>query len=276
MQVPKLIGGDTPAAIVSVGLLTTTPFCWAGCAFCRLASPLPRTTLFRVPSGLTVDHLDQAPVDWNQVSEVRLRGGLSLKEPLEYWVHLLRILRKKFQGRLTAFSPVEIWQFHQLEGRTLRDIVGMLRWAGVDALGPGGSETWDPEIRSTWAPYRLSLDEWLQTAKAALLAGLSTSCAPIIAPGHLQMSWPNYLAPLVDLDLQHLELKPLKSETTRLSILGDAGLLESAAAVMAIRELRPDLPVLVRWDRENLDDAVEILGAAGAIGITVPTWEVTA
>lgn len=272
MRMPDLAADHKLAQVIPVGLLTTTRYCWAGCAFCRLAIPKPKWDLSRAPSGLGPDHL--SAISFDNVREVRVRGGLSLKEPFDYWIHLIRGLRKTYSGSITAFSPVEVWQYHQLEARPVRELVRLLRWAGADRLGPGGSETFDDTLREQWSPYRLTRAEWIQVAKVAREANLGISAAPIVLPGLTAGAWRDYLSPLIDLSIDHLEFKPLQSQGTRLAAMGDASLLEVSQAVYDIHGLVPDLPLYVRWHSPNLADASEILGAAGACALVVAQWEV--
>ncbi len=273
MRLPEL-SSQTDAKVIPLGLLTTTRYCWAGCAFCRLAIPLPHKPLSEAPAGLTWEQVQKSGVNFDQVAEVRIRGGLSLAEPFDYWIHFLRQLRPNVPGRLIGFSPVEIWQYHLTERRTLRELLRLLRWAGVDRLGPGGSETWDEERRQRWSPNRVTVAEWLSIAKAAHAVGLATTAAPMVMPGVSDMDWQGYLLPLQDLPPALLELKPLQSDGTRLSRLGNAGILETTHAVSAIHDLAPHLPLYVRWETGDCHDAQEILGAAGADGLTLPVWEV--
>jgi hypothetical protein len=274
MYVPDLIDDARPAAIASVGIITTTRYCWAGCAFCRLAQPLARVELRRAPPGLSLSALHDAAVDWSAVSEVRVRGGLSLREPFEYWLHLLRAVKALFPGRITAFSPVEVWQFHQLEDRTVREIVRQLRWAGVDALGPGGSEYWQEGLRLKWSPYRITPEDWLEVARLAVEAGLAISVGPLVDPDNLWPDWYSYWAPLGDLPIAQVELKPLNSENTRLSVLGNCTLIETVQAVHSLAQYRPNLPILVDWPGPESRDVAEVLGASGASAIRTTGWEI--
>ena len=273
MRLPEL-NPQTQATVIPIGLLTTTRYCWAGCAFCRWAIPAPHKPLSESPAGLAWDQVEKAHVDLSQVAEVRLRGGLSLAEPFDYWIHFLRKLRRKTQGKIIGFSPVEVWQFHLTEHRTLRELLGLLRWAGVDRLGPGGSETWNEERRQHWAPNRITVDEWLRVAETARVMGLATTAGPIVLPRMPKEAWGEYLSGLGDLSPDLMELKPLRSEGTRLSRMGNTGVLETAQAVDAIRQLDARLPLYVRWEGSDYRDAQEILGAVGADGLALPLWEV--
>lgn len=273
MVVPELMS-DTRAALLRRGTLTTAKYCWAGCAFCQLAVPLPKVPTHRAPAGLPRSALDHSAADWAGVDEVHVRGGLSVKEPFDYWVQFVRDVRSRTAARLSVFSPVEIFQFHTVERRSVRDLLRLLIWAGADALGPGGSESFDPAIREHWAPYRLTADEWVRVATAATAVDLPVSVAPIVSARHHIVDWPAYFSPLADVALERVLLKPLRTAQTRLSAYGETSILGIAQAVRAISEVFPKVPVAVHYAGTHLDDARLILGSFGAYSVLVDQWEV--
>lgn len=273
MQVPDL-SPQSAAPLIRVGTVTTSRYCWAGCAFCRLALPLPKVPAAMAPAGLSVIGLKTAAVDWSGADEVRVRGGLSLAEPFDYWLHIIRAIRAKVSGLLVVFSPVEIWQFHIMERRPLRDLLRLLIWAGADALGPGGSESWDAEQRKRWTPYRVTVEEWLMVARSATQVDLPVIAAPIVTPQDVDTDWAEYVAVLSDIPIFRVEVKPLVSDNTRLSVLGSAGPLETGLAVAAIREAIPGVRLVVDWNAHDAEDAQQLFGSFGADGLAVPMWEV--
>lgn len=264
---------DAAAPVLSLGLLTTTRYCWAGCAFCRLAKPVPDIPLSEAPAGLTVEQIDRAPVDWRSVQHLKLRGGLSLREPFDYWIHLVRDVKRRSSSPLTVFSPVEIWQYHIREKRSIRELLGLLKWAGADYLGPGGSETWNEDLRSQSSPYRMRVDEWVQVARTAEDVGLAYTAAMMVVPRMTESQWDDYVKGLQDLHPAYLELKPLMSGTTAWARHGDAHLLEVSSALRRMREVWPALSIYVREDLPS-PDAAEVLGASGASAVLVPGWEI--
>jgi hypothetical protein len=271
MQVPNLTS-SVRAALIQRGTLTTTRFCFAGCAFCRLAVPLPKVPANRAPAGLALQSIESG-LAWDDVDEVHMRGGLSLREPFDYWVQLVRRIREKTSARLVVFSPVEIFQFHTLERRTLRELLRLLKWAGADALGPGGSETFDDELRQHWAPYRLTADEWIRTAEVAAAVELPLHAAPIVTPKTTFEDWQRYCARLSAVPVERVVIKPLASEGTRLGSYGDTNIVLVADAVRVIKDHRPGLALGVHYSGGAVDDARLIFGSAGADSVLTDVWE---
>lgn len=274
MWIPQL-DPNSPLPIISVGRLTTTPYCWAGCAFCRLAQPLPKVQFADAPAGLSFEHVLKSGVDLTLVTQIRLRGGLSLHEPFDYWIHFLRRLRAQFTGQLVAFSPVEVWHYHLLERRSVRELLTLLQWAGADLLGPGGSESWSRELRARWTRHRIKPEEWFEVAESAHAVGLKFSMAPIVGAHLDDTGWREYLAVVRHYTPQQLEIKPLRSADTRWSAHDSAGILETAEAIHRLREALGSISLHVSWDEEPLEDAAEIFAAAGADALEICGWEVT-
>lgn len=274
MWVPEL-KPESAAPVVPVGLLTTSRHCWAGCSFCRLAVPLTKVPLSRAPQGLTWESVEAAGPQWERAEWVKIRGGLSTSQPFDYWIHLIRRIRDRYDGRLAAFSPIEIWQYHVVERRSLRDLLRLLKWAGSDLLGPGGSETWSPEWRTRWAPYRIEPNEWMRVAEVAQTVGLDFAVAPMIVPHMDSTDWEDYLAVLSHLQPAHIEVKPLQAKGTPWAALGDVGAVETWDVVRRIRDARPEAVIYVESPAGHPRDAAALLGSSGADGLIVPVWEVS-
>ncbi len=252
------------APVLRVGNIITTRVCWMGCPFCDLsvirAKPDPGLSL------AAVDNLD--PHLASQADLIKLHGGLMLKEPFDYWLQVIRHLRDGYAGPVWAFSPQELWHFHQSERRSIRDLLAGLKWAGATALNPGGSES----LGHRWSSHRLSEAEWLTVAEAAARAGISLPAALIVPPSPPETLVDNYLSALAKAPIASLEIKPLRSQGTRLAKLGDAEMLELIPIIERVKE-QSSHAVSVRLDRER-PDAQLFLSAAGADRFFVPTWTV--
>ncbi|NMP23010.1 hypothetical protein [Sulfobacillus harzensis] len=261
-MLPEL-DNHTLAPIWRVGHIYTTRYCWMGCPFCSLA-----VVASKPEPGLTLDQVDHAAVNFRNADVVKLEGGLLLKEPFDYWLKLIRHIRHKDVRKLWAFSPQELWHFHQAERRSVRDLLTGLKWVGVDGLNPGGSES----LHRAWSPHRLSPSEWATVAEAAHELGLTVRAALIVPPVPDGSLVNDYLAALGDTPVTGFELKPLRAAHTRLAQHGDAEWLEVIPLVQQLKDRTP-LPVHIRLDCWD-DDARYLLSVAGADGFFVPDWTV--
>ncbi len=272
MAVSFSLEPEQRALLTPVGRLSTSRMCWAGCAFCRLAISSPRMSLPDAPPGLSVDRLQADDIAWDAAAFLKLRGGLSIKEPFDYWLHLIRRIKELSQAPLMAFSPVEVWYFHTQERRPVRELVRLLKWAGADFLGSGGAELWLSGLPLEWAPYRLTQSEWLTVADAARAADLRFAASILVPPTGLSLS-PDSIKVLQDVKPHHLDVKPLVSDGTHLGALGNANVVVTASSVNQLRQHLPEVPVYVDWAEEP-EDTDAIFGSAGAERVLVPIWEV--
>lgn len=258
------IQNATVAPVLRVGHIITTRVCWMGCPFCDLA-----VTRAKPEPGLALGSLDNLdPQLVSQADLIKLHGGLMLKEPFDYWLQVIRRLRDRYALPLWAFSPQELWHFHQSERRSIRDLLAGLKWAGATGLNPGGSES----LSHRWSSYRLSHTEWLSVAEAAARAGVSLSAALIVPPRPPKTLIDDSLAALSEAPITSIEVKPLRSRGTRLAKLGDAEMLELIPVIERLKE-QSSHAVGIRLDKER-PDAQLFLSAAGADGFFVPAWTV--
>ncbi|MCY0898767.1 MAG: hypothetical protein OWU33_07465 [Firmicutes bacterium] len=264
---PDVLAGNVP-----VGYLTTSRLCWAGCAFCRLASP---PTAHDRPKRWNPDNAI-ATHDLSRIRVLKVRGGLSATEPFDHWVRFLRQLAPQLAPGtiMLAFSPVELWHYHVKERRSLRELARLLVWAGATAIGPGGSETWDAERRNRWAPHRLTVDQWWQVVECAEAVGLGYTLGPMAIPRQSHDDWHQYLQGIRPVAPLHIEIKPLNSDNTPLASEGHGHVLEVGYAAQILRAAFPSVPIYVRWPDPS-PDVAQILGASGVTGLFVTQWEVS-
>lgn len=252
------------APVFRVGNIITTRVCWMGCPFCDLA-----VTRAKPEPGLSLRAVDNLDTHLeSQADIIKLHGGLMLNEPFDYWLQVIRRLRDRYTQPIWAFSPQELWHFHQSERRSIRDLLAGLKWAGATGLNPGGSES----LGYRWSPHRLSEAEWLQVSAAASRAEISLSAALIVPPRPPDTLVDNYLSALANAPIAALEIKPLRSQGTRVARLGDTELVELIPIIERIKD-KSSHSVSVRLDGER-PDAQLFLSAAGANRFFVPAWTV--
>lgn len=201
-----------PVRTVRVGKVTTVKRCWMGCLFCTLADPVPNTPLPLTPPGLRLNILDTLTVDWH-VDRIKIRGGLSSNDPPDYWIHWVKALRERTTAVLQGFSAVEVYQWHLTSQRPILELLRHLKWAGLDRLGPGGSEMLVDRWRYAWAPYRLPIETWAQIVQWAAEAGLETTGTLIVVADLPTEVIHRHWARLRDAGVHHIEIKAFHGES---------------------------------------------------------------
>lgn len=159
--------------------------CTATCAFCN----------FRVRPGsaggyvLGLDEIDRKIEELVAIggTQVLLQGGLVPPEALsfEWYLALLRHLKGRFPGiHLHAFSPPEVFAFHQVFGMSVRDVLLRLQEAGLDTIPGGGAEILVDRVRRRISRGKTNTDEYLRVMREAHRIGMRTSVTMMF--GHLE------------------------------------------------------------------------------------------
>ncbi len=105
--------------------------------------------------------------------------------PFDWYLDLLRFIRKNYpQIHIHAFSPPEIWAFHQIFNMPLRDVLLRLQEAGLATIPGGGGEILSDRVRRKIGQGKTLSGEWLAVMREAHKLGMKTSCTMMI--GHIE------------------------------------------------------------------------------------------
>lgn len=119
------------------------------------------------------------------VKEVHIVGGIHPDLPYEYYVEMLRAIRKERPGiHIQAFTCVEIAHIAARGGKTVADTLKDLREAGLGSIPGGGAEVFSHRIRERLCPEKLSGQEWLEVAKTAHKIGIKSNATMLY--GHIE------------------------------------------------------------------------------------------
>mgnify|MGYP005837065325 CR=1 FL=1 len=145
-------------------------------------------------------------------TQVLMQGGLVPDEthpsgygrPFAWYLDLLRFIKRNYPTiHIHAFSPPEIWAFHRVHRRPLRDVLARLQEAGLDTIPGGGGEILVDRVRRKIGHGKTLTDEWLAVMREAHRLGMKTSCTMMF--GHIE-TWPERI--------EHLRrLRDLQDET---------------------------------------------------------------
>ena len=117
--------------------------------------------------------------------ELHIVGGLHPDHPFDYYIEMLRKLRKEFpSANLKAFTAVEICHFAKISGQTPEQIMATLKDAGLDALPGGGAEILVQSVRDKICPGKETGEEWLDVHRAAHKLGIPTNATMLF--GHIE------------------------------------------------------------------------------------------
>ncbi|MCG3127727.1 MAG: Cyclic dehypoxanthine futalosine synthase [Phycisphaerae bacterium] len=145
-------------------------------------------------------------------TQILMQGGLVPDQndphghglPFEWYLDLLRFIRGNYPSiHIHAFSPPEIWAFHQVYHMPLRDVLLRLRDAGLATIPGGGGEILVDRVRRKIGQGKTLTHEWLAVMRAAHQLGMKTSCTMMF--GHIET---------VEERIEHMRLlRDLQDET---------------------------------------------------------------
>src|ERR1017187_9106643 len=118
-------------------------------------------------------------------TEFHMVGGLHPDLPFEYFLDLMRGLKKRFPAvHLKAFTMVEVGYFARITKLSIRDTLLALKEAGVDSLPGGGAEIFNPRVRKIICDHKVSGQQWLNIARMAHEIGLRSNATMLY--GHVE------------------------------------------------------------------------------------------
>jgi aminodeoxyfutalosine synthase len=118
-------------------------------------------------------------------TEFHMVGGLHPDLPFEYFLDMMRGLKKRCPGvHLKAFTMVEVGYFSRISKRSIREVLVALKEAGVDSLPGGGAEIFHPRVRKIICDHKVSGQQWLNIARTAHEVGLRSNATMLY--GHVE------------------------------------------------------------------------------------------
>ena len=159
-----------------------TNVCVTACKFCAFYRPPGHTEsyiLTREALSLKIEELLEIGG-----TRILMQGGHHPDLGLSWYTDLLNWLRESFPSiTLDCFSPSEIDNLCDVEGRDARYILSALQEAGLQGLPGGGGENLDPEVRERVSPKKTTGERWLEIMGIAHEIGLHTTASMVIGFG---------------------------------------------------------------------------------------------
>jgi cyclic dehypoxanthinyl futalosine synthase len=108
-------------------------------------------------------------------TQILIQGGLHPDLDINYYIDLLKSIKKKFEIHVHGFSPPEIFYMADKAGLTLKDTISLLMDAGLDSIPGGGAEILSDRIRERISPKKIGSKEWLKVMEEAHKLGMKTT-----------------------------------------------------------------------------------------------------
>jgi cyclic dehypoxanthinyl futalosine synthase len=121
-------------------------------------------------------------------TQLLLQGGVNPELPFDFYLDLIRQLRKDFPTlTIHAFSPTEIDFMMQLTGKSLKEVLQQLIDAGIHSIPGGGAEILHDDVRKKVSFKKVKTTGWLDVMEAAHELGLKTTATMMF--GMVEEDW---------------------------------------------------------------------------------------
>ncbi|WDI43077.1 aminofutalosine synthase MqnE [Bremerella sp. P1] len=166
--------------------LNPTNVCVYRCNFCAFRADLrdPRGYLM---SDEQILARGQEAVD-NGCTEMHIVGGLHHQKKFDWYVNVVKILHDAFPKlHLKAWTAVEINWFEFLTKKSVREVLEVLRDAGLGSMPGGGAEIFHREVRDQICEHKADTGKWHEIHRTAHEMGIKTNATMLY--GHIENAY---------------------------------------------------------------------------------------
>ncbi|MEO2069440.1 MAG: aminofutalosine synthase MqnE [Desulfurobacteriaceae bacterium] len=158
-----------------------TNICVGKCKFCAFRRNKGEEGAFE----LTIDDVLKKIESFDGVTEVHIVSGLHPEWRYEFYIELLREIKRSFPKiRIQAFTAEEIDYLSRISGKSIKEILIDLLEAGISSLPGGGAEVFSERVRKLLCPKKLSAERYLEIHETAHRLGFKTNAS--ILYGHIE------------------------------------------------------------------------------------------
>ena len=168
----RLHPGDVVTYIVDRNI-NYTNVCVADCGFCafyRRPKDAEGWTLSYEQIGAKIDETKALGG-----VQILMQGGHNPYIPFEWYLDLLRYIKRNHPIHVHGFSPSEVDFWSKLFRMEARDVIRELQKAGLDSIPGGGGEILVQRVRDEVAKKKAGADRWLEIMEIAHQEGMKTS-----------------------------------------------------------------------------------------------------
>jgi cyclic dehypoxanthinyl futalosine synthase len=108
-------------------------------------------------------------------TQILIQGGLHPKLDIDYYVDLLKSIKKRFPIHIHGFSPPEVCHMADKAGLSIKTTLQRLNEAGLDSIPGGGAEILSDRIREQISPKKIGKARWLEVMEQAHRIGMKTT-----------------------------------------------------------------------------------------------------
>ncbi|HET7600809.1 MAG TPA: cyclic dehypoxanthinyl futalosine synthase [Gemmatimonadales bacterium] len=115
--------------------------------------------------------------------QILIQGGHNPYIPFEWYLDLMRYIKRHHPIHIHGFSPSEVVFFAERFAMPVPEVIRELRAAGLDSIPGGGGEILVDEVRRRVAPRKAQTEAWLGVQEEAHRQGMKTSVTMMYGMG---------------------------------------------------------------------------------------------
>lgn len=165
--------------------INLTNICVARCPLCAFGcdADAPQAYVMEPDKALAIAR--QAVADAPEMTELHIVSALHPDKPFEYYADIIRRIHREFPKlHIKAFTAVEIAHFAKITKLSIREVLTVLKEAGLGSMPGGGAEILNDRVRQILCPNKASATEWLEVARTAHKMGIRSNATMLY--GHVE------------------------------------------------------------------------------------------
>jgi aminodeoxyfutalosine synthase len=176
--VQQMKSGDTVYYVVNQKIEPTN-ICVLSCTFCDFAVKQGADEAYEMSISDILAKLN------SDVHEVHITGGLHPDWPWEYYLGMVRDIKKAFpQVDVKAFTAVEIDFFHKKFKMSIEEVLRQLYAVGLRTMPGGGAEVFSERVRKLLFNQKIGAKTWFEVHKTAHKLGIPSNATLLY--GHIE------------------------------------------------------------------------------------------
>lgn len=176
--VQQMKSGDTVYYVVNQKIEPTN-ICVLSCKFCDFAVKQGTPEAYEMTIEEILSKLN------SDVHEVHITGGLHPDWPWEYYLGMVRDIKKAYpQVDVKAFTAVEIDFFHKKFKMSIEEVLRQLYAVGLRTMPGGGAEVFSERVRKLLFNQKIGAKTWFDVHKTAHRLGIPSNATLLY--GHIE------------------------------------------------------------------------------------------
>ncbi|TDI55255.1 MAG: 7,8-didemethyl-8-hydroxy-5-deazariboflavin synthase subunit CofH [Acidobacteria bacterium] len=190
----KIVGDDI--TFVVNRNINYTNQCYYKCGFCAFSKGPRSLDLRGEPYLISIDEVvDRSQEAWERgATEVCLQGGIHPDFTGQFYIDIVEAIKARVPDmHIHGFTPLEIWQGAETLGTTVRELLVLLKDAGLGTLPGTAAEILDDDVRLTLCPDKIRTSQWAEVMLTAHDIGLRTTSTIMFGHVDSPRSWANHI-----------------------------------------------------------------------------------